>query len=174
MSGLGETNMTFRVWISSTLVISLALIISMVVGNAQLNGLDKPETTFPVIELEKDLRWTFFSFGLSMNFVNTRFEFSTQETLCLELTDLHCSGDQFVIFDKRRRLINTSAPQKASCAHKGLQATIPDVALESETYSSVRHLLPKGTHNITIYTTQSPYGGGQAAIRLIDQQECYK
>lgn len=151
----------------------LLLSLPFVRGTAEENGYDPSEGGMPaVINLKKDPRWTEFQFGAAQTFAPTRFEFYNEETVCLQFTDMYCTGDQFFLFDRMKRLSSTKAPMPPSCIHPEITAKYAEGSMISGLFSFLRMPISKGFHNITVFVTQSPYEGGKASIRLLDDWEC--
>jgi MYXO-CTERM domain-containing protein len=78
----------------------------------------------------------------------------------LDVTDVLAKGDRFEIFDFGSSVGLTSLVATASGGE-----TDPDAAFNDPTYSSGRFTLADGSHSITIFAVENPYGGGSGVLR---------
>ena len=113
-----------------------------------------------------DADWTNFLFTNVGVPVVPNFIVNTPATATvLQVTDLYCSGDIFVIANNGVLFSFTSVPFGVDCQLSTTNATL---ALEVPYWSSGTFaLVPLTTYNFTIIPEQSPWSAGQAAIRWI-------
>jgi hypothetical protein len=120
------------------------------------------------IPLVLDADWTNFLFtnvGVPVvpNFVLTTPPLPT----LLQVTDLYCAGDAFVITNDGFYLSATTIPLFVDCQLSTNNATLAHLV---PYWSSATLLLtPLTSFNLTIIPSQSPWTAGQAAIRWITE-----
>jgi hypothetical protein len=107
--------------------------------------------------------WFVFVFGeVGSPFSNEPFTFSLASAGSLKVTDAYLSGDQFEILDNAVSLGDTSVPTTT-----GDQIFADfDMAFTDLRWSSREFSLGPGSHTITGITKASPFGSGDAALRV--------
>jgi hypothetical protein len=119
------------------------------------------------VPLVLDADWTNFLFTNVGVPVVPNFIFVTpiSPPTFLQVTDLYCAGDMFVVANSGAYLATTTPPLFTDCQLSTNNATLAHLV---PYWSSFSILLPPLTpFNLTIIPSQSPWTAGQAAIRWI-------
>lgn len=111
--------------------------------------------------------WFMFRFGEQGTEASRYFRFHSTGWTRLELTDLFCNGDRFVIVnrqDEEESVIGESSHVvQDGCATYELD---PQAAMGDGNWSRAVSYLAPGPYNIHLIVKQTPYEGGSAAIRF--------
>ena len=113
--------------------------------------------------------WKHFAFGIGGT--RTTFKFTVTGLYGeLQLTDLYCSGDTFILIsDGNDEEPEGPSPKVASICDSSMSN--PEEALTMERYSKMRIVYMPGEHTVTAIVDDSPHGSGQAAIRIVNHDQ---
>ena len=113
-------------------------------------------------------RWTVFYFGGTGSF-DGAFTFSSPHPVLLRVTDGLCRGDRFRVYDRGSPIFLTSMVATDPSCDDVPFVSSPQRAWEDQTYSKGRFLLEPGWHKIRIQAVNSPFGGGGAWLKAVQQ-----
>jgi hypothetical protein len=85
------------------------------------------------------------------------FTFTNTRAATLDVTDVLCPGDIYLVYDNRVLIGPTSAPDPTVDCSYDASTGDPSVAMYDPVYSSGWITLAPGTHSITIAVASSPY-----------------
>ena len=118
------------------------------------------------IALTTDGNWATFSFGSTSSTATPDFQFTIGSGLegTLDVTDYQFGGDIFEVFNNTTSLGKTSfVPSTFGNPY----ASTPDEGFANKDFfSSGSFLLGSGSYNIIVKAFDSPYGGGNGALRV--------
>lgn len=151
----------------SLLHCSLLLSSALVFANkyTEHNGFDHAAKAISAVEGMQPVDWwRLFRFTNVGAPALTRYEFVALTPFNIEITDIYCTGDIFLVFNSGVPLGQTSIPEVApTCLNT---TSDPEVALANPAYSSGSGPLPSGYYNLTITAVVSPWTAGSGAIRF--------
>jgi hypothetical protein len=108
--------------------------------------------------------WHVFSFGAAGSYASQGpFTYASGGITKVTVVDALCFGDEFAVYDNAAPIGSTNVvANEAGCSG----VTDPDAALADSRYSHGVFFLPAGAHSIDIQVTDSPFGSGDAFIRV--------
>jgi hypothetical protein len=107
--------------------------------------------------------WQTFGFGGVGSSWDQDFSFSLAATATFKVTDAFLSGDRFGVFENGLSVGQTSAPGSV-----GDQiGSNYDAAFADPRWSHAAYVLGPGVYDFTGIATESPFGGGGAAVELV-------
>jgi len=111
--------------------------------------------------------WSSFLFGPAHSQVPITIGFNNSRAVVVRLTDAFCKGDRFELLDHGIPVLETSLVQMVPCDKNACKNTVnPSQAFIDRSYSSGGIVLLPGLHSLTIRVLQSPFGSGQAFLRV--------
>ena len=81
------------------------------------------------------------------------------------ITDLYCTGDNFILLVNETIIHSTSGGAAVNCAIPG-NMTDPDWAFNSGLYATLNQTFPVGTYDLRLHVTRSPFTAGLAALKV--------
>jgi hypothetical protein len=108
--------------------------------------------------------WTPFRFLDGNTKAQPQFFVYLAQPAYLQLTDLHCTGDRFEVFDNDECLGRTSQVAFDGCE---TSTADPNVAFYDRRWSRGEWRLAPGGHVIQVRVDESPMLSGAAALRVI-------
>lgn len=135
--------------------------------------------------------WVKFIFGNEGDFAYHRFTVKNGRPLALRVTDAHCPGDEFIVYDWEVRLGTVEVhhhhdedeckshghhDECKSHGHHECQCVdpikCPDKAWESRRFAHREFVLRPGHHRLTIKSRRSPIGAGYGYLKLVPHGQC--
>ncbi|MEO0376103.1 MAG: PEP-CTERM sorting domain-containing protein [Cyanobacteria bacterium P01_A01_bin.17] len=124
-----------------------------------------PKIPAEAVTLSLDGNWVGFQFGGvgSIGTPTFQFEIEAGNTAVFDVTDAFLAGDVFEVVDTNLGSLGATSFVPADGS---IDEFDPDVAFSSPNFSSGTFLLEAGQYDISLVTTESPFGAGGAFVRV--------
>lgn len=125
-------------------------------------------SSFKPVKLYVDQGLAHFTFNAAGEWAEQAFYFYSSKSTNLQVFDCFCGGDQFRVYDNGKIVADANAGCTLASSDCNYYSRDPKTCLTQEGWCSFPGiaLLEPGTHNITIKTLVSFYGGGSGFVGL--------